>query len=295
MRDQIFLVHADASVADRQGFFVFIELQVDPRIKGERFISLVGKRQMPQFVERIRGIRNEFSQKDLRMRIERMNNELEKLTDFCLEFTFRHGCLYQYKRRPNQGAAHTLVQSSGMFKFALPILLGCLFTHSAGAQAIRFDATRKIWLLNTTESSYAMGIGADGELQHLYWGGPLWRLEDVPPAKMQHDLSSFDPHEELENEEFPGWGGKRYYEPALRVTRADGNRDLVLHYVTHAVHGDQLDITLKDIKDDISAVLHYRVYRDVGIISRWATIRNGTPQVVTLESAQSASWYMPPG
>ncbi len=28
-----------------------------------------------------------------------------------------------------------------------------------------------------------------------------------------------------EREEFPAWGGTRYYEPALKVTRADGDRD----------------------------------------------------------------------
>ncbi|MCU1291241.1 MAG: glycoside hydrolase, clan [Bryobacterales bacterium] len=177
------------------------------------------------------------------------------------------------------------------FMVAIVATFSCLMA----AQSISFDEGRKVWLLKTQQSSYAMGVGPDGQLEHLYWGGPLWRAQDVPAATNKKDISSFDPREMLENEEFPGWGGKRYYEPALKITRADGDRDLVLHYQSQATKGDELDITLKDINDDVEAVLRYRVYADVGVISRWATITNRTKQSFTVERAQSATWYMPPG
>ena len=51
-----------------------------------------------------------------------------------------------------------------------------------------------------------------------------------------------------------------------------------------------LDITLKDIRDDIQVVLHYRVYPDYGILERSATIVNRTAKPLMLESAQSATW-----
>jgi alpha-galactosidase len=162
-------------------------------------------------------------------------------------------------------------------------------------QSINYSEQRKIWLLNSKFNSYAVGIGANGQLQHLYWGGPLWRIEDVPAASTRREISSFDPAEMLENEEFPGWGGPRFYEPALKITRADGNRDLVLHYQSHRISGDRLNIVLKDIRDDIEVTLHYRVYPDEGIISRSALIRNNTKQEITIESAQSAAWYLPAG
>jgi hypothetical protein len=99
----------------------------------------------------------------------------------------------------------------------------------------------------------------------------------------------------LENEEFPGRGGARYYEPALKIARDDGDRDLVLRYASHRIQGDNLDITLKDIDDPIEVTLHYRVYPDYGILSRSATVRNGTSRAFTFASAQSAAWYLPPG
>jgi alpha-galactosidase len=177
-------------------------------------------------------------------------------------------------------------------------LLPCIalsITSSVAAQSIQFDESRKIWLLTTSHSSYAIGLTRDGQLQHLYWGGPVWRLGDIPPATQREDISSFDPHQMLENEEFPGWGGPRYYEPAVKITRADGNRDLVLRFVSQRIQGNALDITMKDIHDDIEATLHYRVYADTGIISRSAAVRNRTEQPITVESAQSATWYLPSG
>jgi alpha-galactosidase len=162
------------------------------------------------------------------------------------------------------------------------------------AQPVQFDASRKVWLLTTSQSSYAIGVNPEGGLVHLYWGAPLWRLADLPAATESRDISSFDPRQMLENEEFPGWGGPRYYEPALKITREDGDRDLVLRYVSHAIREDALDITMKDIRDDIEVVLHYRLYPAYGLISRNATIANKTPHTFTLESAQSAVWNLPP-
>jgi alpha-galactosidase len=179
------------------------------------------------------------------------------------------------------------------------VLLALSFTLALLAQspapAIQYDASRHIWLLTTKQNSYAMGVDASGMLQHLYWGPPLWRLADLTEAVVHRDISSFDPHQMIENEEFPGWGGPRFYECALKLTRTDGNRDLVLKYASHRLDGTRLLIELKDIRDNLTATLHFQVYPEYGIISRSATIANGTHDPVILESAQSATWYLPPG
>jgi alpha-galactosidase len=165
----------------------------------------------------------------------------------------------------------------------------------AAAQSIQYDESRKLWLLTTGHSSYAMGLDANGELQNLYWGAPLWRAEDLPAAAQRRDISSFDPRQMLENEEFAGWGGPRYYEPALKITREDGNRDLVLRYLSHRIRQNDLDIVLKDVSDDIEVTLHYRVYANLGVLRRYATIQNKTEHPFTIESAQSGTWYLPAG
>jgi len=170
-----------------------------------------------------------------------------------------------------------------------------LSTASLWGQSIQYSEARKVWLLTTQQSSYALGVGPDGAVRHLYWGAPLWRVDDIPAPTQRRDISSFDPRQMIENEEFPGWGGTRYYEPALKITREDGDRDLVLKYASHRVQGNDLDISLKDIRDDIQVTLHYAVYPENGIVRRNATIRNGTTRPLTIESVQSATWYLPPG
>ena len=178
---------------------------------------------------------------------------------------------------------------------AHPVFIAALSAACALGQAIQYLSDRKIWLLATRESSYAMGVAEDGAVQHLYWGAPLWRAQELPQAARRRDLSSFDPRQMLENEELPGWGGPRYYEPGVKITRADGDRDLVLRYVSHRINGNALDIELKDIRDDVRVTLHYRAYPENSILERSATIHNGTSQPVVVKSAQSAAWYMPPG
>jgi alpha-galactosidase len=137
--------------------------------------------------------------------------------------------------------------------------LALLLPVALSAQSIQYSESKKVWLLTTRQSSYAMGVAADGALRNLYWGAPLWRLDDLNAPPNVRDRSSFDPRQMMENEEYPGWGGPRYYEPALKVSRPDGDRDLVLKYASHRLSGNELDIALKDIHDPIEVTLHYRV------------------------------------
>ena len=100
----------------------------------------------------------------------------------------------------------------------------------------------------------------------------------------------------MQNEEYAGWGGPRYYEPALKITRANGDRDLVLKYSSYSIsNGFQLDIKLKDERDPITVTLHYVSFPGYGILRRDATITNDTKETITIESAQSATWHVPPG
>lgn len=170
-----------------------------------------------------------------------------------------------------------------------------LLTAFASSAQIQYSEAKKVFLLTTRSSSYAFGVAADGALRNLYWGAPLWRLDDLAAPPAARGRSSFDPKEMMENEEYPGWGGPRYLEPALKITRADGVRDLVLRYASHRIEGNDLHVVLEDIRDAIEVTLHYRVYPEHGIVRRHATIKNSTSAPITVESAQSAAWHLPAG
>lgn len=160
---------------------------------------------------------------------------------------------------------------------------------------IRFLPGLKVWVLNTARTSYEMGVNERGELQSIYWGEKLSSDDDLAAAHSRPEHASFDSPETMTNIEYPGWGARYYNEPSLKVTLADGDRDLVLHYVSQEIHGDSLTIRLKDIQYDLFVDLTYKVFPQEDIIRKSAEIENGTAQVVTVESAQSGVWYVPAG
>ena len=90
-----------------------------------------------------------------------------------------------------------------MHRTAIALLSAVLVADYASAQAIQYLEDRKVWLLTTSQSSYALGVGEDDSLQHLYWGAPIWRAGDLQAPPKRQDISSFDPRQMLENEEFP--------------------------------------------------------------------------------------------
>lgn len=82
----------------------------------------------------------------------------------------------------------------------LLLLVCCVFVNfSLQAQSIQYDATRKPFLLSTSQSSYAVEIGPKSELESVYWGPKLPAVDDFAAAP-RHDISSFDPTQMLDNQ-----------------------------------------------------------------------------------------------
>ncbi|MEA3006895.1 MAG: alpha-galactosidase, partial [Acidobacteriaceae bacterium] len=161
--------------------------------------------------------------------------------------------------------------------------------------AVQYYPERKVWVLQAGEATYAMGVNERGELQAIYWGPRVMRDADFSPAQSREKVASFDLSITTTPQEYPGWGAEHYNEPALKATYANGNRDVVLHFVEQHIDGETLEIDLKDIASDLQVHLYYRVYPEAGILERWSRIENHTDQVITLESAQSAAWSLPHG
>ena len=179
--------------------------------------------------------------------------------------------------------------------FSLLLLLTSATSALLAQGSIQYSPEKKTWLLQAGEQSYALGINERGELQAIFWGGHVPSIADIPAAKARPGAASFDISTTTTPQEYPGWGAGLYTEPALKATFADGNRDLVLHYVNHTIHGDELEILLKDIAAPLDVHLYYRVYAERGIIARWSKIENHGDQAVMLESAASAVWTLPQG
>jgi alpha-galactosidase len=160
------------------------------------------------------------------------------------------------------------------------------------SQAFHFDPGTRVFRIDGGEITYAFGINSRGELESLYWGGRL--LPDDPlPAQSYSPI--FETESGSSAQEFAGWGGGIYVEPALKISFPDGNRDLILHYVSHVVAADALEVILKDISREVFVTLLYTVDAETGVIGRSAVIQNKTESPMTIEQAAAGSFNLPVG
>jgi alpha-galactosidase len=174
-----------------------------------------------------------------------------------------------------------------IWMLALSATLGCA--------AVRYVPESKLFFVETAHTSYVFGVNEHGSLQNVYWGGKIARAPDFRMPHTFEGHASFDSRDGMTPEEYPGWGGMQYAEPCIKVTFADGVRDLALRYVSHEISGETITVRLKDIGYNLVVEAVYRAYPANDIVERHVRILNKTASAVTLESAQSAVWYLPGG
>lgn len=177
--------------------------------------------------------------------------------------------------------------------FAIQICTPAL--HAQSSRDIRYDAATHVFRIDGAGVTYAFGVNEVGALQPIYWGKALAADDPLPTPHAMPEVASFDGTSTTTPNEYAGWGGILYLEPALKITFPDGNRDLVLKYVSHTIDGDTLHIVLKDIERAIFVELTYTIDPETGILGRSASIDNKTATPVVIEEAAAATWNLPAG
>jgi alpha-galactosidase len=162
-------------------------------------------------------------------------------------------------------------------------------------QRIHHNSRTRVFRIDAAHTTYVFGINERQAVQTLYWGGRLPASDHFAAAHSAPGLSSFDPPVDTTPQEYVAWGGALYLEPDLKVTFPNGNRDLVLRYVSHRIDGDRLFLNMKDIALDVYVVLQYQVDGETGILRRSALIENRTDGPLTVEQAFAATWNLPRG
>jgi alpha-galactosidase len=153
----------------------------------------------------------------------------------------------------------------------------------------------QVFRLDGGNCTYAFGVNEHGELQPLYWGGRIGVHDAIPAAKSNPEMASFDSPYTTTPQEYAAWGAGLFTEPALKITFADGNRDLVLHFVSATQNSPQaIEIRLKDISREVYVSLRYSIDPESGILARSANIENKDKQSLVIEQAAAAQWTLPP-
>jgi len=167
--------------------------------------------------------------------------------------------------------------------------------QSETGASIRYDALTKVFRIDAADTTYAFGVNETGQLQNLYWGKHISQKDHFAEAKAMGGASSFDPPSTTTPQEFIGWGGALYVEPDLKVTFLDGNRDLVLRYVSNQIHEESLSVVMKDISREVYVTLNYQMDGETGILRRSADIENRTEFPLTIEQVAAGTWNLPEG
>lgn len=163
--------------------------------------------------------------------------------------------------------------------------------------AIYYDEVRKQFVLENEKSHYTFFVNGP-TLRSGYWGEKLREVSDVPcPGKLAGEVvegAGYVNHDQY-NTEFVGWGGRFFNEPTIKVSFADGVRDLELCYQGYNINEkrDILTITLKDKVYDFEVELKYQVYEGLDIIDRSCILKNHTGKNVILNSVGSATVNFP--
>ncbi|MBB5330727.1 alpha-galactosidase [Tunturiibacter gelidoferens] len=165
----------------------------------------------------------------------------------------------------------------------------------SNAALIHFDSQAQVFRMDTADMSYVFGINEKKQLQAIYWGKRLSSADTFAMPHSDPGVSSFESSTNTTRQEFVGWGGGLYVEPDLKVTFPDGNRDLVLEYVSHRIDGNQLTILLKDISREVYVELQYQIDASTGVLTRSAQVHNRTSAPLTVEEIASATWNLPHG
>jgi alpha-galactosidase len=175
------------------------------------------------------------------------------------------------------------------YTLSTSLLLSLLAVGPAMAQSVQ------VFRLDGGNSTYAFGVNERAELQTLYWGGRLGPHDSIHPAQSFPEWASFDSSYTTTPQEYAGWGAGLFTEPALKVSFADGNRDLELHFVRATPNNSQsVEVLLKDNSREIYVTLRYSMDAEIGILARSASIENQEKQPVVIEQAAAAQWTLPP-
>jgi alpha-galactosidase len=191
--------------------------------------------------------------------------------------------------------------SNGKLRIAYSAFVAAIFVAvpllraQTESPSIRFDKQTQVFRIDAADVSYVFGINEKKAVQTLYWGRRLNSADHFGAASYGPGAASFDPPNNTTRQEFVAWGEGLYVEPDLKITFPDGNRDLVLQYVSHTIAGNHLTLTLKDISREVYVELQYEMDASTGVLRRSAEVENKTSSPLTIEQVSSGTWTLPRG
>lgn len=160
---------------------------------------------------------------------------------------------------------------------------------------IKYFVDKRMFVLETEDSTYAFALNDHGAPMHVYYGKRLVHPEDLylPSVRDEERFSGYSQLFKYRNE-YTAYGRGVYDEEALKIRFEDGVSDVDLMYGGHEINGNVLSVLLFDEAYSLSVTLIYEVYDSLDMIKRRAVIKNKGKRL-SIEKCLSATLFLPDG
>ena len=176
-----------------------------------------------------------------------------------------------------------------MRKFCIIISSLLLLSGSAAADE------RKTIRVSTDNTDMILQVNNNGRLYMVYLGDKLLNAADADKLDWRMNTGSDGSVSTRGHEAYMASGGEDFFEPALAVTHADGDKTTYLYYKdsqTRAIDGGtETIIHLTDKKYPLEVTLHYAAYNRQNVIKAWSEIVHHEKSDITLWKYASTMLY----
>ncbi|MBP7792574.1 MAG: alpha-galactosidase [Candidatus Goldbacteria bacterium] len=164
---------------------------------------------------------------------------------------------------------------------------------------ISFNKGKKMFYVDTKDSTYIFGINSEKKLFNAYYGRKLNNTQKKKirePAFKEIGYHSSDNLKSNFMPEINVYDGYNVFENTIKCTFSDGDRSVDYEYSVYEIKNNTLRIKLKDKKYDFYMILNYVVHYEHNLIEKSVTFENMEKSVkAVLETFNSGELILPAG
>lgn len=148
-----------------------------------------------------------------------------------------------------------------------------------------------IFVLETKNTHYVMGIDEAGYNHHIHWGQKC-DVSDYCADNTGDENSNHTRLDEYKQELTP-FGQTMYRECDIKAEFEDKCREINLKYDGYKKSDDMLSLVFSDKFYPLEITLNYQIFENSDIIKRWTTIKNTGTGRIDFEKISSAQFSLP--
>lgn len=156
-----------------------------------------------------------------------------------------------------------------------------------------FECKDNIFVLESANTHYVVGIDKDGVNRHIYWG-PKCSVDDYFTETWGDENSN---HTTLDSykQELSVFGGTMYRDCTVKAEFSDGCREIEPVFKNGEVSGNSLRLVFSDRSYPLEIILNYSVSDNDDIITKYITVKNLGDSDIVFERLFSAEFSLPTG